>query len=84
MSRNSFVEVKRYIITDNKDCQNRRLVTDKFVNIREILEAIVNNFIKNYTPDWSLTFDRYLLPIRNRCPFIVFTPNKPDKFGMKL
>ena len=38
----------------------------------------------NNTPQWNLTIDEQLFPMKNRCPLIVFMPNKPDKFGMKF
>ena len=28
--------------------------------------------------------DEQLCPMKNKCPFIVCMPNKPDKFGMKF
>ena len=84
MSRSNFVEVKRFIRFDNKDCRSQRLVTDKFIHIREPMEALVSNCIKNYRPDWSLTVDEQPFSMKSRCPFIVFMPNKPDKFGMKF
>ena len=40
--------------------------------------------MSNYTPDWTLTIDEQLFPMKSRCPFIVFMPNKPDKFGIKF
>ena len=84
MSRSDFVEVKRFIRFDNKDCQSQRLVTDKFIYICEPMEALVSNCIKNYRLDWSLTVDEQLFPMKNRCPCIVFMLNKPDKFGMNF
>ena len=33
---------------------------------------------------FSLTIDEQLLPIKNCCPFIVYKPNKPHKFGIKF
>ena len=84
MSRSDFVEIKRFIRFDNKDCRSQRLVTDKFIHIREPMEALVSNCIKNYRPDWSLTVDEQLFPMKSRCPFIVFLPNKPVKFDMKF
>ena len=44
----------------------------------------MTNCLFNYTPDWSLTIDEQLFPLKNRCPFIVYMPNKPNKFGMKF
>ena len=84
MSRDCFREVKRFIRFDNKDRRPQRLIDDKFVHIREPLEKFVANCMSNYTPDWSLTIDEQLFPMKNRCPFIVFMPNKPDKFGIKF
>ena len=49
--RSDFVEVKRFIRFDNKDCRSQRLVADKFIHIREPTEALVSNCIKNYRPD---------------------------------
>ena len=84
MSRDCFREVKRFIRFDNKDRRRQRLIDDKFVHIREPLEKFVANCMSNYTPDWSLTIDEQLFSMKNRCPFIVFMPNKPDKFGIKF
>ena len=58
---------------------------NKFVvHIREIFEAFASNCLYNYSPEWSLTIDEQLFPIKNRFPFVVYMPNKPDKFGMKF
>ena len=57
---------------------------DKFVHIRETFEAFAFNCLYNYSPKWSLTIDKQLFPMKNRCTFIVYMPNKPDKFGMKF
>ena len=84
MSRSDFVEVKRFIRFDNKNCRSQRLVTVKFIHIREPMEALVTNCIKNYRPGWSLTVDEQLFPMKSRCPFIVFMPNKPNEFGIKF
>ena len=84
MAIDCFLEIKKFIRFDNKDRRRQRLIEDKFVHIREQLESFVTNCLFNYTPDWSLTIDEQLFPMKNRCPFIVYMPNKPDKFGMKF
>ena len=78
------MEVNRFLRFDNKNQRSQRLTTDKFVHIREALEDFVSNCQYNYAPELSLTIDEQLFPMKNRCPFIVFMPNKPDKFVMKL
>ena len=84
MARDCFLEIKKFIRFDNKGRRRQRLTEDKFVHIREQLESFVTNCLFNYTPDWSLTIDEQLFPMKNRCPFIVYMPNNPDKFGMKF
>ena len=42
------------------------------------------NCRKVYTPSFSLTIDKQLLPIKSRSLFIGHMPNKPDKFGIKF
>ena len=78
------MEVNRFPKFDHKGQRSQRLTTNKFVHIRETLEDFVSNCQYNYVPEWSLTIDEQLFPMINRCPFIVFVPNKPDKFGMKF
>ena len=70
------MEVNRFLGFDNKDQRSQRLTTDEFVHIRETLEDFVSNCQCNYAPEWSLTIDEQLFPMKNRCPFIVFMPNK--------
>ena len=84
MARDCFVEIKRFLRFDDKDRRRQRVEKDKFVHIRELFEAFTSNCLYNYTPEWSLTIDEQLFPMKNRCPFIVFMPKKPDKFGMKF
>ena len=84
ISRDCFLEIKKFIRFDNKDRRRQRLTEDKFVHIPEQLESFVTNCLFNYTPDCSLTIDEQLFPMKNRSPFIVYMPNKPDKFGMKF
>ena len=78
------MEVNRFLRFDRKDQRSQRLATDKFVHIRETLEDFVSNCQYNYAPEWGLTIDEHLFPIKNRCPFIAFMSNKPDKFGKKF
>ena len=75
------MEVNRFLRFDNKD---QRLTTDKFVHIQETLGDFVSNCQYIYAPEWSLTIDEQLFLIKNRCPFIVFMPIKPDNFSMKF
>ena len=37
-----------------------------------------------YTPNFSLTIDEQLMPLKTRCRLITYMPNKPDKYGIKF
>ena len=39
---------------------------------------------KTHVPGPYITFDEQLLPYKARCRFLQYTPNKPDKFGIKF
>ena len=84
MSREEYKTIQRYLRFDDKEARRGRIGMDKFAHIREVFEEFVNNCTNSYTPNYSLTIDEQLLPMKNRCPFIVFMPNKPDKFGIKF
>ena len=84
MPQNTFKSILRFLRFDDKSTRRRRLNTDKFMHIREIYEKFSNNFATKYTPTFSLTIDKQIMPIKNRCPFVVYMPNKPDKFGIKF
>ena len=73
-----------FIRFDNKDRRKQRLAEDKSVDIRKQLQSFVTNCLFNHTPNRSLTTDEQLFTIKNRCPFIVYIPNKSDRFGMKF
>jgi hypothetical protein len=37
-----------------------------------------------YSPSIHCTIDEQLLGFRDRCPFRVYIPNEPDKYGIKI
>ena len=84
MPRNTFKSILRFLRFDDKSTRRGRLDTDKFTHIREIFEKFSYNCATKYTPTFSLTIDEQLMPMKNHCPFIVYMPNKPDKFGIKF
>lgn len=84
MSRKDYKDIKRCLRFDMKSTRSDRVNNDKFTHIRDIFDDFVKNCLRNYTPHYSLTVDEQLLPMKNRCPFIVYIPNKPDKFGIKF
>ena len=84
MSRKSYKKIRRYLRFDFESTRSSRIINDKFTHVRSILESFAENCMKMYTPKFSLTIDEQLLPMKNRCLFIVYMPNKPEKFGIKF
>lgn len=69
---------------DDKATRLERRNTDKLAPIREIWSAFIKNCIDNYEPGPYLTLDEQLLAFRGRCPFKMYLPKKPAKYGIKI
>ena len=83
-ARECFLETKKFIRFDSKDRRRQRLTKDKSVHVCEQIERFVTNCLSNYSPDWSLSIDEQLFPVKNRCLFIVYMPNKSEKLDLKF
>lgn len=57
---------------------------DKFGLISEIWNTFIENCRKNYKPGSYCTIDEQLVGFRGNCPFRVYIPNKPAKYGLKV
>lgn len=84
MSRNKFCLMKRFIRFDNRQARGERILLDKFTHIRDIFQAFAENCRKSFTPGMSVCIDEQLMPLKTRCKFITYMPNKPDKYGIKF
>jgi hypothetical protein len=84
MSRDHFVDIKRHLRFDEKQTRSFRLTEDPFTHIREVFNDVISNCRKHFVPNFSVCIDEQLMPLKCRCKFIVFMPNKPDKFGLKF
>ena len=80
-SRNRFTQLLRFLRFDDKERRNKN---DKFSPIRKIFDEIVAKFKSAYSASESLTVDEQLVTFRGRCPFKMFIPSKPGKYGLKL
>lgn len=83
MSRDKFFLVMKNIRFDIKSTRPERFETDKFCMARQIWDKFIENSQACFRPGLHLTVDEQLLPSKNRCSFIQYMPNKPDKFGIK-
>nr|XP_004208062.2 piggyBac transposable element-derived protein 4-like [Hydra vulgaris] len=84
MQRDRFVNLRRCIRFDERETRNQRRFEDKFAPLRNIMEMFTTKCKNNYNPSAYLTVDEQLVTFRGRCPFKMFIPTKPGKYGMKI
>ena len=85
MPRNKFTKIMKYLrFDDNPNRIRRGPGADKFAPIRDVFTTFISLRKSKYTCDLSLTVDEQLMPLKSRCSFIIFMPNKPDKYGIKF
>ncbi|XP_052745784.1 piggyBac transposable element-derived protein 4-like [Bicyclus anynana] len=84
MSAERFNFLIKCLRFDEKQTRDDRRKEDKFTHIRELWQNMINNFQKWYTPGSYITVDEQLVGFRGRCPFRIYIPNKPNKYGIKL
>ena len=85
MSRDYFLKILKYLRFDDKPYRVRSGPgIDKFAPIRLGFENFTNQCQMKYKRTFSLTVDEQLMPLKSRCSFLTFMPNKPDKYGVKF
>lgn len=84
MSRDRFHVILRYLRFDEKPTRSVRLATDKFALMSKVWNKFIENCQMCLTPGPLLCIDEQLFPMKTRCRFIQFMPNKPDKYGVKF
>ena len=85
MPRDRFLNILKYLRVDDKPNRKRSGPdANKFAPIREVFETFSSMCRTKYNCNFSLTIDEQLMPVKSRCPFITFIPNKPDKYGIKF
>ncbi|CAK1589288.1 unnamed protein product [Parnassius mnemosyne] len=84
MSRDRFDFLIRCLRMDDKNVRPVLRVNDVFTPVRKIWDMFINQCTINYNPGAQLTIDEQLLGFRGRCPFRIYIPNKPSKYGLKL
>lgn len=69
---------------DSKETRDERKEKDKFAPIREFWDEFIKSCMDSYKPGSYVTIDEQLLAFRGRCPFRMYIPNKPAKYGIKI
>lgn len=84
MSEKRFLFLLRFIRFDDIRGRLERRKIDNMTAIRKLFEDFVNNCKSCYKISEYATIDEKLQSFRGRCPFRVYMPNKPAKYGLKL
>lgn len=84
MSEKRFLFLLVNLRFDDLETRNDRTQFDKLAPIREVFDAVVNNYKTAYTPFEFVTIDEKLEGFRGRCSFRQYIPSKPNKYGIKI
>ncbi|KAG5870038.1 hypothetical protein JTB14_004290 [Gonioctena quinquepunctata] len=84
MNCDRFLYLLNFIRCDDKETREDRKINDPFTHIREIWEIFIDTCRNSYSPTSYITIDEQLLAFRGRCPFRMYIPNKPAKYGIKI
>ncbi|XP_054729359.1 piggyBac transposable element-derived protein 4-like [Anastrepha obliqua] len=83
MSLERFSNISRVLAFDDRQRRRSEQRGDKLTPIRTFYEQWTQNLQLLYVPSANITIDEQLIPFRGRCPFKVYIPSKPGKYGMK-
>lgn len=82
MSRNRFQLLLRFWhFSDNEDPSAK---TNRLHKLQPILDILIANFKKYYTPPKNVCIDESLIPFRGRLVFRMYIPNKSARYGVKV
>ena len=84
MSRDGFNFLINCLRFNDKSTRLERKKNDPFAPIREIWENFIQNCKACYNPSEFCTLDEQLLAFCGHCPFKMYIPNKPAKYGIKI
>ena len=84
MSFQRFTMIMKFLRFDNKQDRQQRKGRDKMTHVRELWELFIQRCRTCYNPSDNCTIDEQLVGFRGRCPFRVYMPQKPDKYGIKI
>lgn len=84
MSRARFEQLLRYLRFDDRDTRAARAADDKLAAIRDLYEKFASNCRSSFRPGPYITIDEQLVVFRGRCPFRMYIPSKPGKYGLKV
>lgn len=84
MSKVRFSTLLNCLRFDDAANRQERLKTDRLAAISALFDKFITNSQENYVPGANLCIDEMLIPFRGRCKFVMYMPNKPAKYGIKV
>lgn len=84
MSKNRFLSLLHCLRFDNATDRAQRKETDKLAAISYIFNRFVSNCQRVYNISQYATVDEMLVPFRGRSFLMIYMPNKPAKYGLKI
>lgn len=82
MSMQRFEFLKNCPRFDDKTTRDERKETDKMADFRKVWDLFIQPCLDMYAPGDNLPVDEQLLLFRGKCPFRMYIPNKPAKYGL--
>ena len=84
MTLQRFTLIMKFLRFDNKETRSERKERDKMAPIRDLWEQFIQRCRMCYVPGPNCTIDEQLVGFRGRCPFRIYMPSKPDRYGVKI
>lgn len=84
MSRTRFLFLQYALRFDDQLTRSERTEVSRFAPISDLWDKFINNCTASYKPSAYLCIDEQLVGFRGRCPFRIYIPNKPNKYGIKI
>lgn len=78
-SRNRLTKLLHNLRFDDK---NLRTPLNRFKPFEEIFKLFKKNLPKYWRPSKNITIDEMISPFKGKCPFKVYQPAKPNKYGI--
>lgn len=84
MSKYRFSSLINCLRFDDLTTRQDRLKKNPLAPISDFFDKFIANSERQYSPGAYLCIDEMLVPFRGRCKFIIYMPQKPAKYGLKI
>ena len=82
MGGGRFSTILKNLTFDDRNSRTERKKGDKFCHIRDLFNLLDENLRRHFAPSECVTVDESLVRFRGRCPFRMYLPSKPGKYGI--